>query len=50
MSAVYQLDGVGVRAGEARIAASLEEMEPALRERSRSMVEAVKSGRRDVFC
>lgn len=38
------------RAGESRIAATLEEMEPGLRERSRSMVEAVKSGRRDVFC
>jgi 2-iminoacetate synthase len=38
------------RAGDARIAATLEEMEPALREKSRTMVEAVKSGRRDVFC
>ncbi|HQN09606.1 MAG TPA: [FeFe] hydrogenase H-cluster radical SAM maturase HydG [Thermoanaerobaculia bacterium] len=38
------------RAGESRIAATLEEMEPALREKSRKMVEAVKSGRRDVFC
>lgn len=37
-------------AGESRIAATLEEMEPALREKSRTMVEAVKSGRRDVFC
>lgn len=38
------------RAGESRIAATLEEMEPAVREKSRKMVEAVKSGRRDVFC
>lgn len=38
------------RAGEARIAASLDEMEPALREKSRKMVDQVKSGRRDVFC
>lgn len=39
-----------LRAGEARIATTLEEMDPALREKSRTMVEAVKSGRRDVFC
>lgn len=38
------------RAGESRIAATLEEMEPALREKSRKMVDQVKSGRRDVFC
>ncbi len=38
------------RAGESRIAATLEEMEPALREKSRTMVDQVKSGRRDVFC
>lgn len=38
------------RAGEARIAATLEEMEPALRDKSRKMVDQVKSGRRDVFC
>ncbi len=37
-------------AGESRIAATLEEMEPALREKSRKMVDQVKSGRRDVFC
>ena len=38
------------RAGEARIAATLEEMDPALRDKSRKMVDQVKSGRRDVFC
>ena len=38
------------REGEARIAATLEEMEPGLRERAAKMVEQVRSGRRDVYC
>ena len=36
------------REGEARIASTLEEMEPALREKAGTMVELVRSGRRDV--
>jgi 2-iminoacetate synthase len=38
------------REGEARIAQALAEMEPALRQKAGTMVELVKSGRRDVYC
>jgi 2-iminoacetate synthase len=38
------------REGEACIARTLAEMEPALREKSAGMVAQVKSGRRDVYC
>jgi 2-iminoacetate synthase len=38
------------RAGEERIAQTLAEMEPPLREKASEMLEAVRSGRRDVYC